>query len=101
MRTLKGTSIDFHERRLTEDYLRIRFLKTTGPRRHRKCEDWTRCEGRVLLSPILFNLCRKYITKDALEGFGDFRIEGQVIRNVEYAGMLPLIAKEETVLQTN
>jgi hypothetical protein len=50
---------------------------------------------------ILFILCREYITKEALEGYGDFRIGGQVIRNVEYAGMFPLIPGEETVLQTN
>lgn len=47
------------------------------------------------LSPILFNLCRECITKEALEGFGDLRIGGQVIRNVEYAGMLPLIVRKK------
>ena len=50
------------------------------------------------LSPILFNL---RITREALEGFGDFRIGGQIIRNVKYAGMFPLIVMEDTVLQTD
>jgi hypothetical protein len=48
MKILEGTSIDFRERRLTKNYVWIGVLKKTGPRRHGKCEDWTRCEGRVL-----------------------------------------------------
>jgi hypothetical protein len=50
------------------------------------------------LSLILFNLYGKYLTKEALEGFGDFNI-GQVINTVKYADDLVLLAKEETVLQ--
>jgi hypothetical protein len=50
------------------------------------------------LSPILFNLYSEYLTEEALEGFGDFKI-GQVIRTVKYADDLVLLAKEETVLQ--
>jgi hypothetical protein len=30
------------------------------------------------LSPILFNLYSEYLTKEALEGFGDFKIGGQL-----------------------
>jgi len=48
MKTLKGTGIDFRERRMTENYVWIKVLKKTGPNRQRKCEHWTRCEGRVL-----------------------------------------------------
>jgi hypothetical protein len=44
-------------------------------------------------------LCSVYLTKEALEGFGDFKIGGQVIRNVKYADDLVLLAKEEMVLQ--
>jgi hypothetical protein len=51
------------------------------------------------LSPILFNLYSEYLTKEALEGFGDFKTGGQVIRTVKYADDLVLLAKEETVLQ--
>jgi hypothetical protein len=40
-----------------------------------------------------------YLTKEALEGFGDFKIGGQVICTVKYADDLVLLAKEETVLQ--
>jgi hypothetical protein len=51
------------------------------------------------LSPILFKLNSKYFTKKALEGFGDFKIGGQVICTVKYADALVLLAKEEMVLQ--
>jgi hypothetical protein len=50
------------------------------------------------LSLILCNLYGKYLTKEALEGFGHFKI-GQVISTVKYADDLVLLAKEETVLQ--
>ena len=50
------------------------------------------------MSPILFNLHNEYLTKEALEGFGDFKI-GQVIYTVQYADGLVVMAKEEAVLQ--
>ena len=51
------------------------------------------------LSPILFNLHSECLTKETLEGLGDFKIGGQIIHTVKYAGDLMLLAKEETVLQ--
>jgi len=51
------------------------------------------------LSPILFNLYSEYLTKEALEGLGDFKIDGQVIHIVKYADYIVLLAKEEKVLQ--
>ena len=54
-------------------------------------------QGRCL-SPILINLYRQYLTNEALEGFGDFRIGGQVIRTLKYANKLALLAKEVVVL---
>jgi hypothetical protein len=41
---------------------------------------------------VLFNLYSECLTKEALEGLGDFNIGGQIIQNV-------LVVKEETVLQ--
>jgi hypothetical protein len=35
----------------------------------------------------------------ALKGFGDFKIGGQIIHTVKYAGDLVLLAKEEKALQ--
>jgi hypothetical protein len=51
------------------------------------------------LSPILFNLHSEYLTKESHEGFGDFKIGGQVIRTVKYADDLVVLGKKETVLQ--
>jgi hypothetical protein len=53
----------------------------------------------MLLSPILFNLYSECLTKEALEGFGDFKMGGQIIQSVKYADELVLLGKEEKVLQ--
>jgi hypothetical protein len=51
------------------------------------------------LSPFLFNLYSICLTKETLEGFGDFEIGGQIIHTVKYADELVLLAEEERVLQ--
>ena len=51
------------------------------------------------LSPILFNLYSECLTKEALEGFVDFKIGGQIINTLKYADDLLLLAKEEKVLE--
>ena len=51
------------------------------------------------LTPILFNMYSECLTKEALDGLGDFNIGGQIIQTVKYVDDLVLIAKEETVLQ--
>jgi hypothetical protein len=38
---------------------------------------------RCCSSPILFNLYSEYLTMEALEGFGDFKIGGQAICGVK------------------
>jgi hypothetical protein len=43
------------------------------------------------LSPILFNLYSDYLTKEALEEFGDFKIGGQVNRTLKCADDLVLL----------
>jgi hypothetical protein len=50
------------------------------------------------VSLILFNLYSEYLTKEAAEGFGDFKI-GQVIRTMKYADNLVLLSEEKAVLQ--
>jgi predicted nucleotidyltransferase len=51
------------------------------------------------VSLFLFNLYNEYLTKEALEGFGDFKIGGPVIHTVKYADDLVLKAKKEMVLK--
>jgi hypothetical protein len=51
------------------------------------------------LSPHLFNLYNEYVTQEALEGLGDFKVGGQ-ISTVRYADDLVLLAKEETIIQS-
>ena len=86
MQILKGTGIDWQEGRLIiklymGQSVKIKLdqgerrLVTTGQEVRQGC-----CS-----SPILFNFYREYLTKEALAGFGDFKIEGQVIRTVKYA----------------
>jgi hypothetical protein len=36
-------------------------------------------------SPILFNFYGEYLNKEALEGYGDYKVGGQAIRTVKYA----------------
>ena len=47
---------------------------------------------------VIKPLYSKYLTKEALEGYGDFKI-GQVISTVKYANELVLLDNEETVLE--
>jgi hypothetical protein len=51
---------------------------TNGPRRHKECEGWRGELRQGCLPQILFNLNSEYLSKEALEGFGDFKIAGQV-----------------------
>jgi len=48
---------------------------------------------------ILFNLYDFYLTKEAVEGFGEFKTGRQVICTAKYADELVILAREETVLQ--
>jgi hypothetical protein len=52
------------------------------------------------LSPLLFNLYSEYVTQEALDGLGNFKVGGQIIHTVRYADDLVLLAKEETILQS-
>jgi hypothetical protein len=99
MQILKGIGIDWRERRLIsklymEQSVKIRLDQ--GETRSVKIGRGVR-QG-CCLSPILFNLYSEYLTKEALEGFGGFKI-GQVISTVKYADDLVLLAREEKVLQ--
>lgn len=52
----------------------------------------------LFLSPILLNIFNDYVTNEAPEHFGNFKI-GQGIRIEIYADDIVLMAEEETVVQ--
>jgi len=45
----------------------------------------------MFLSPILFKLYYQYLPKEAVKGFGDFKIGGQVTRTVKHVDDLVLL----------
>jgi hypothetical protein len=47
---------------------------------------------------ILFILHSEYLKKEAHEGFGNFKIRGQVLRTLKYVDDLVLMAKEDVIL---
>ena len=49
--------------------------------------------------PVLFNLYSECLSKEALDGLGDFNIGGKIIQTVKYADDLVLMTNKETVLQ--
>ena len=51
------------------------------------------------LAPILFKLYSECLGMETMEGFGDFKLGGQIINTVKYADGLVLLAKEGKVLQ--
>jgi len=100
MQILKRTSIDWRERRLISKlYMdqRVKVRLDRGETRRVQIRRGVR-QG-CCLSPILFNLYSECLTKEALDGLGDFNIGRQIIQSVKYADDLVLMAKEETVLQ--
>ena len=100
MQILKGTGIDWRERRLISNLYMAQSVKVRVNRGEtRSLKTGRGVRQGCCLSPILFNLYGEYVTKEALEGFGDFKIGGQIIHTVKYADDLVLLAKEEKVLQ--
>jgi hypothetical protein len=48
-----------------------------------------------MLSPILLDLHSEYLTNEACEGFGDFKVGGQAIWAMKYTDDFVLLAKEK------
>jgi hypothetical protein len=100
MQILKGIGIDWRERRLISKlYMEQRVKIRLDQGETRSVKIGTGVRQGCCLSPIVFNLYSEYLTKEALEGFGDFKIGGQVIGSVKYADDFVLLAREEKVLQ--
>jgi len=86
MQILKRTGIHRRERRLIGNLYMVQNVKVRlnrGATRSVKIGRGVR-QG-CCLSPILFNLYSECLTKEALEGFGDFKIGGKIIHTVKYA----------------
>jgi len=81
---LKETGIDWRERRLISNLYMVQSVKVRlnrGETRSVKIGRGVR-QG-CCLSPILFNLYSEYLTKEASEVFGDFKMSGKIIHTVK------------------
>jgi len=95
MQILKETGIDWRERILIMNLYMAQSVKVRLNRRETRSVKIGRgVRQGCSLSPILFNLYSECLTKEALEGFGDFKIGGQIINTLKYADDLVLLAKE-------
>ena len=100
MQVIKRIGIDWRERRLIRKlYMEQKVKERLDREETRSVQIGRGVRQGCCLSPILFNLYSECLTKDALDGLGDFNIGGQIIQTVKYADDLVLMAKEETVLQ--
>ena len=86
MQILNRIGIDWRERRLISKLYMGQKVKVRLDRGgDKKCADWKRVRQGCCLSPILFNLYSECLTKEVLDGLGDFNIGGQIIQTVKYA----------------
>ena len=100
MQILKGNGIDWRERRFINKLYMDQRIKVRRDRGEMRSVQIGRGVRRgCCLSPILFNFYSKCLTKEDLDGLGDFNIGGQIIQSAKYADDLVLMAIEETVLQ--
>jgi hypothetical protein len=77
MQILEGNGLDLRARRLTsklEIDQSVKLRLNQGEKTSVKIEIGVRRE--CCLSQIVFNLCSEYLTSEALEWFGDFKMGG-------------------------
>jgi hypothetical protein len=84
MQILKGTCIDWRQRLIGKFCMDQSIELKPGQGETRSMKAGRRVRKECCLSPILFTFYCEYLTKEALEGPGDFSIGGQVIRTVRY-----------------
>ena len=101
MQILKGTDIDWRERRLISNLFMAQSVKVRLNRGETRGVKFGRgVRQGCCLSPILFNLYSECLTKEALERFGVFKIGGQIIHTVQYADDLVLLKREKRCYRT-
>jgi len=84
MQILKRTGIDWHERRLISKLYMDQRVKVRLDRgKTRSVKIGRGVTQGCCLSPILFNMYSECLTKEALDGIGDFNIGGQIIQTVK------------------
>ena len=84
MQILKRTGIDWRERRLINKLYMDQRVKVRLDRGETRSVQIGRgVRQGCCLSPILFNLYSECLTKDALDGLGDFNIGGKIIQTVK------------------
>jgi len=82
---LKGTGIDWRQRRLISNLYMAQSVKVRLNREETRSAKIRRgVRQGCCLSPILFNLYSECLAKEAVEGFGDFKIGGQIIHTLKY-----------------
>ena len=84
MQILKGNGIDWCERRLIGNLFMAQSVKVRLNRGEtRSVKTGRRVRQGCCLSPVLFNLYSECLTKEALGGFGDFKIGGKSLTHCE------------------
>jgi hypothetical protein len=99
MQILKGTDINWHKRRPISKLCMDQSGKIRLDNRETRSVKIGRVRQGCCLSSILAKLYSKYLTGEAREQCGIFKIGGYIICTVKYADYLVLLAKEELVLQ--
>jgi hypothetical protein len=95
MQILKGTGIDWRERRIIRNLYMAQSVEVRLNRGEKRSVKIGRGVRQGCCYSVLFNLYSECLTKEALEGFGDFKIGGQIIHTVKYGDDLVLLAKEK------
>jgi hypothetical protein len=100
MQIIKETGIKLHKRQLISKLYVDHIVEVKLNQGETRSATVGRVRQGCYLSLILFIVYSKYLTKAAVEVFGDFQIGGQVICTVKYADDLVLLAKEDMVVSS-
>jgi hypothetical protein len=101
MEILRKTDIDWRERKLINKLYMDQTVKVRlGQGVTKSVMIGRGVRQGCCLSPLSFHLYSEYVTQEAPEGLGVFKVRGQIISMVRYADYLVLLAKEETILQS-